>query len=75
MIIQTDKRIHPFSQEEESPHIRKALALAIRQAQESYNQSKDDHRYAQGFLHALVQFQKVITKPQTFVSRETEDET
>ena len=71
MLLQKDKKVHPYAQEEESPNIRAALTLAIAEAQRAYNSTKEDHRYMQGYLHALEQFCGRITKPDSFVSRET----
>lgn len=71
MLLMKDKQIHPYAQGEESPHIRAALNNAIFEAQRAYNQTVADHRYMQGYLHSLEQFRDLITKPESFVSRET----
>lgn len=68
MIIKQSQKITPLAQLEEAQNIRKSLELAIEQAQDFYNKTRDDHRYAQGFLHGLVQFQDLITKTESLVS-------
>lgn len=74
MLFVKDKKIHPYAQDEESPKIRAALNQAILEAQKAYNQTVADHRYMQGYLHSLEQFRDLITKPESFVSRETTDQ-